>query len=422
MPAPRTVCFKTIGCRLNQAETGQIAAQFDAAGYQRVEGGTPCDVAVVNTCTVTQSAERDCARWARRLRRDGARIVILAGCAVEHDGERLKQETGVDLIANQTDKFRLIELLHAPGGVDPDPSVAAAEPLENAGPLFSTARALVKAQDGCDFRCSYCIVPDTRGLSRSRPCREVLDDVRRLAEQGYREITVTGANLGCYRDGGHGLVQLLEAIEGVEGIVRMRIGSIESTTVERGVIDFMATSSKLCHFLHIPLQSGDDDTLSRMQRRYTTAQYRDVVTYAVSCIPDLGLGTDVIVGFPGETESEFENTVRCVRELPFSNLHVFSYSPRAGTPAATLPEQVDDATRKARSTRLVAMGKTKRTAFAQAFIGKSVTALIEHVDDNGLAHGWSAQYLAVRMTATGLRRNDIHTVTPTRIENDVLLA
>ncbi len=416
----RTVAFKTIGCRLNQAETAQIAAQFEAAGYGIVEAEQSCDVAVVNTCTITHGAQRDCARWARRLRRAGARIVVLAGCAVEHDGAHLLQETGVDLLADQTDKFRLIELLHGAEGLEPDHDIHMEDSPHPATPLFSATRALVKAQDGCNFRCSYCIVPDARGAPRSRPRQEVLNDVRGLAEQGFREVVITGANIGCYHNGTYGLVELLQDVESIDGIARVRISSIESTTVERDVIDFMAVSNKLCHFLHLPLQSGADETLQRMGRRYSVAEYRSVVDYATSRVPDLGLGTDIIVGFPGETDAEFESTVACVRDLPFSNLHVFSYSQRRGTPAADMPGQIDAATKKVRSAELIALGKAKRAAFAAAFIGKPVTALVEKIDAAGAATGWTDQYLPVRIAAPDMRVNDVISFTPTQVDGHTL--
>jgi threonylcarbamoyladenosine tRNA methylthiotransferase MtaB len=415
-----TVSFKTVGCRLNQAETAQIAAQFEAGGYRIVEAGQPCDVAVINTCTITHSAERDCARAARRIRRDGAHIVILAGCAVEHSAERLKSETGADLVANQTDKFRLMELLHGPNGIDPNPGLQSEDTPHPGVPLFSAARALVKAQDGCNFRCSYCIVPDTRGEPSSRPLVDVIDDVHQLGEAGYREVVITGANLGCYRDGANSLISLLEAVEGIQSISRVRISSIESTTVERQIVDFMAKSAKLCHFLHLPLQSGDDTVLQRMGRRYSRDQYRAVVDYAVGRLPDLGLGTDIIVGFPGETDSQFANTLEFVRELPFSNLHVFSYSPRTGTPAADMTEQVDPSIKKERSAQLIALGKAKRIAFAKSFIGKPVTTLVERIDA-GVAMGWSDQYLPVRITTGTHRVNNVVTFTPSSVDGDALV-
>ncbi len=246
---------------------------------------------------------------------------------------------------------------------------------------------------------------------------DVIDDVHQLGEAGYREVVITGANLGCYRDGANSLISLLEAVEGIQSISRVRISSIESTTVERQIVDFMAKSAKLCHFLHLPLQST---VLQRMGRRYSRDQYRAVVDYAVGRLPDLGLGTDIIVGFPGETDSQFANTLEFVRELPFSNLHVFSYSPRTGTPAADMTEQVDPSIKKERSAQLIALGKAKRIAFAKSFIGKPVTTLVERIDA-GVAMGWSDQYLPVRITTGTHRVNNVVTFTPSSVDGDALV-
>lgn len=415
-----TVCFKTIGCRLNQAETAQIVAQFETQGWRIVDFGEPCDAAVINTCTITHRAERDCARWARRAHRAGARFVALAGCAVEHNGEALKKATGADIIAGQTEKFRLPAQLDALIGRAecsslPRPSIAAA-------PVFSSTRALVKVQDGCNFRCSYCIVPDTRGAPHSRPMADIMDNIRRLADAGHREITLAAANLGCYHSPPHSLIDLLEAAETVSGIERIRIGSIESTTVEREVIDFMAGSSKLCRFLHLPLQSGDDGTLQRMRRRYSVAQYRATVTYAVERMPDIGLGTDVIVGFPGESDEAFNSTVALIQELPFSNLHVFAYSPRRGTPAADMAGQVPSEIKKQRAAQLIALGQTKRLSFAKTFMHKPVTLLIEHPDRAGVSIGWTGEYLPVLIPDAELAPNTLITCRPESVKSDKLIA
>ncbi len=465
-----TVSFKTIGCRLNQAETDQISEQFTKAGYQIVAPGTECDVAVINTCTITHGAERDSARWARRLRRKGAKTVILAGCAVEHNGQELKEKTGADIIANQKDKYHLLDLLpvRAPlvGAASSSetkdqrpetrdqpvtPEACEGGSPENGGrrsevgdqiketsnhrpsstshvypSAFSVqrspqTRALIKAQDGCNFRCSYCIVPDTRGLPHSLPINDVLNDIRKKADQGYREIVITGANIGCYNYHGNTLINLLEKAEEIEGIERIRISSIESTTAERQVIDFMATSSKLCHFLHLPLQSGDDQTLKQMRRHYTAAQYRETVEYAMSRIPNLGLGTDIIVGFPGETDQSFQNTLNLVKNLPFTNLHVFSYSKRSGTPAAEMPNQIDPTIKKERSAELISLGKSKRKKFAKSFISKEVNVLVEKVDHNGIASGWTEEYLRAEFTTPNALENQIITFTPTKTNGDRLI-
>lgn len=413
-----TISFKTIGCRLNQAETARIAAQFEAAGWLVTEEGGPCDAVVINTCTITHHAERDSARWARRLRREGARRVILAGCAVEHDGETLKAATGADLIAGQAQKFSLPERLASEFGLLPAPGPGAEDASTTA--LFDTTRGLVKVQDGCDFRCSYCVVPETRGTPVSRPLPDILADIHRLVDAGYREITLTGANLGCYHAPPCSLIDLLERTEPIGGLERIRIGSIESTTVERDVIDFMASSRKLCRFLHLPLQSGDDGVLQRMRRRYTAARFRETAEYAMDRMPDLGLGTDVIAGFPGEDERAFRNTLDLVRALPFSNLHVFPYSPRRGTPAAGMPDQIPAAIRKQRAAELIAIGKTKRRDFARTFIGKPVTILTERSKRDTV--GWTSQYIPVRIPGMPLPRNTVATCVPIRLSGETLIA
>ena len=409
-----TVSFKTVGCRLNQAETEKMADQFSRAGYRLVQTDEPCDIAVINTCTITHSAERDCARLARRLRRKGARIVILAGCAVEYNGTELQQRTGADIIVGQNLKFKLPQILAKDFGINPQTNPLPVELKAN------RTRALIKAQDGCAFRCSYCVVPDTRGLPTSLPLQTVLDDIRQHADQGCREIVITGANLGCYNDNGNNLIKLLSEAEKISGIERIRIGSIESTTAERQVIDYMADSAKLCHFLHLPLQSGDDTILKKMRRHYTAAQYRSLIEYAIERVPDLGLGTDIIVGFPGETAAAFQNSFNLINELPFSNLHVFSYSIRSGTPAADMPHQIDAAVKKERSARLIELGHKKRADFARSFIGRQVSLLIERITPDSAA-GWTQQYLPARISNPTAKENDIITFTPTTTKNDTLL-
>jgi threonylcarbamoyladenosine tRNA methylthiotransferase MtaB len=273
-------------------------------------------------------------------------------------------------------------------------------------PVFETLRAFVKVQDGCDFRCAYCVVPETRGAPVSRPIPEVVEEVRRLADSGFKEIVLTGANLGCYEDNGRRLVDLVRAVETIPSVARIRLSSIEITTAENPIVDLMATSEKLCHFLHIPLQSGDDGILKAMGRRYNTTTFRRAIDYALSRIPDLGLGTDIIVGFPGEDQPAFDNTVRLARELPFSNLHVFPYSRRTGTRAEGLAGQLPAVVKKERVLILREMGTVQRAAFAAGFVGKTVEALIEHVDKAGAAHGWTGQYLEAVISGTSLRRGD----------------
>jgi len=383
-----SVSFKTIGCRLNQAETARLRADFEAAGYRVVAFGAACDVCVVHGCTVTRNAERDSIRTARRAKRaPGKPLVVLAGCVVERAAPELRAESQADLLAGQAAKFELVGLLAEHGLPPPAP-----EPARGRPPRFVTTRAALKVQDGCDFRCSYCIVPLTRGKATSRSFRAVLEEARALADAGYRELVLTGANIGCFRDGRKRLTHLIEAVERVPGIARIRLSSIEFSTVERGVIEHMLNSQKLCRFLHLPVQSGDDEILEAMGRRYTRGSYLEFVDWALARIPLLGLGTDIIVGFPGEDEPAFANTQTLVAQIPFSNLHVFPYSARPGTAAALLPQSSERAAVKQRVAALRELGSTKRAAFARRFIGREVRVLVERAH-RGRARGWTDEYL-----------------------------
>jgi threonylcarbamoyladenosine tRNA methylthiotransferase MtaB len=377
-------------------------------------------VYVVHSCAVTHQAELDSLRLARRVRREQpGTVVVLAGCLAQYAQRRLTPGEAADLLVPQKDKFRIPALLHelAPGQFPLPPEGRTAAP-----PTFGTTRALVKAQDGCDFRCAYCVVPAARGPAASRPLEAVVAEARNLAAAGFREVVVTGANLGCYRDGNRGLVDLLRAVEALEGIARVRISSIELSTVEREVIDWMAVSPKLCRFLHLPLQSGDDRILAAMGRRYTRDAYRRTVEYAASRVPRLGLGADLIVGFPGEDEAAFANTVALVEALPFGNLHVFPFSPRPDTRAAALPDAVPAAAKKERVRQLLALGNAKRAAFARGFVGRDVSVLIERLDARGAGRGWTGEYVETRIRGPALAPNALVTARVTDADGPTLLA
>jgi len=416
------VAFKTVGCRLNQAETAKIAGAFLSAGYTIVPFGGPCDVCVIHTCAVTERAVKDAVRAARASRRsEQPPRVVLAGCAVQACPEALDPHPGGDLLVGQVDKFRLPEILAA--GKGPNKYTRQAPvPLGEDGvvPHFSTTRALLKAQDGCDFSCAYCIVPFARGQPTSRPPRAIEEEAKALADLGYREVVITGANLGAYHYGSARIVDLLEKIEAIPGILRTRISSIEISTTEQATIDYMAASSKLCHQLHLPLQSGDDYILSTMGRRYTAKQYRQFVEVAAEKVPFLGLGTDIIVGFPGESDAAFANTVAMVRDLPFSKLHVFPYSKRPRTRAATMPNHVDATIKKQRASRLITLGESKRRAFAGQFLGGHVSVLIEQADREGNGSGWTSEYLRARVRRPGLKVNEIVGFGPKRLDGETL--
>jgi threonylcarbamoyladenosine tRNA methylthiotransferase MtaB len=411
------VAFKTIGCRLNQAEAATMTAQFERAGFIVVPFESPSDVVVIHTCAVTARAEQDGLRLARAASQQSRKpLIVMTGCAAEVHHDKLKTETGADLILQKADKDNIAEIVLRHLGL-PAPEHSGA-PI----PRFFSTRALLKVQDGCDFFCSYCIVPHARGTPVSRPISDILHEARTLAAQGYREIVLTGANLGLFRDGRHRLPDLLAALEEIKAIERIRLSSIELSTVEREVISHMADSRKLCHSLHVPLQSGDDGILSLMRRHYTATQYREFADFACKRVPDLGLGADIIIGFPDETPLAFQNTMHLVREIPFSNLHVFTYSRRPGTPADRMPGQIPKSEKKARSVQLISLASGKRASFARQFIGKPVAVLVEDLGTDGYVSGWTSQYLRTRIKTDRIKTREVVNVVPSGEAHGVLLA
>ncbi len=400
----RTVTIKTVGCRLNQAESETLARAFEAAGFKVVGNAVSADVVVIHSCAVTSVAEQKSARYARAAAARTPRpFVVVIGCASEVNRDAILQESGADLVVGQAGKLDLPDLL--PQSIQAGTREADALPRRH---LPRRTRALVKMQDGCDFSCAYCVVPRARGRPRSVPFGEVKASVEEAAESGFREIILTGANLGTYRDGPKRLVDAIRAIEAVEGIERIRLSSIEPGAGERDIIDIMASSGKLCRSLNLPLQSGDDRILAAMGRRYTTADYAGLIEYAVSKVERVDIGTDIVVGLPGEDDTSFETTLEFIRRMPFSRLHVFPYSIRPGTRAATMPDQVPRHIAKQRAARLTALGADKQAAFAEGFIGRQVEVLVERVYESGKSGtGWTSEYVQARVEATGIQRNDI---------------
>jgi len=408
-----TVFTKSFGCRLNQAEGGQMDAAFENAGFQRVPSAS--DVIVVNSCTVTQKAESECLKFLRHVRITQPKAcIVLTGCAAETCTPDAIRGLA-DLIVRQTEKDNIVPLVMRHLGKETvAPGTSFRKPR--------TQRAALKVQDGCAFACAYCVVPFARGnVSRSRPFNECLAEARTLIENGFQEIVITGCNTACYQDEGKTLVDLLHALLPLPGLGRVRLGSIEPETVERDIIKLMLAEPKLCRFLHLPIQSGDDETLKRMRRRYTVDRVMRFLDAAYQQIPDISIGTDLITGFPGETEAAFNNSRKLVESYPFSNVHVFPYSERPKTTAAEMPNPVAATTRKQRARQLIQTAANGRLEYMRRFIGKPVTLVIERYDPHGRACGWSAEYLpcAVRGLPGNLRRT-LATFTPTDIRNGTL--
>lgn len=394
----------TLGCRLNQAETAVLAARLRRDGYHVVEFGEPTDLLILNTCAVTEEAERTCRYVIRKtLRHSPDAFVAVTGCYAQTGVQALRTIPGIDLIVGNQFKWDLPSFLPAPQALkkQPNPEVLHTRTIDREDftlPEYGepdSTRALIKIQDGCDVMCSFCLIPFARGHERSRLLDDVIREAKILAAGGYREIVLTGVNVGQYRQGETDLVELIAQLEAVEGLERVRISSIEPTTITNALLYRMAASSKLCPYLHIPLQSGDDTILSAMNRPYNVEEFTDLTRRAVAMIPHLGLGTDLMVGYPGETEKAFEHTLRIARELPFSYLHVFTYSKRPGTAAAKLPDQVPIEVARQRAKILAELSRFKRLAFAERYIGSTVSVLFESGELDGYRMGTTPNFLKV---------------------------
>jgi threonylcarbamoyladenosine tRNA methylthiotransferase MtaB len=412
-----TASFHSLGCRLNQTEAALWAGAFKQKGYSIVEWGEPSDLVVINTCSVTERGEASCRSAIRQaLRRQADAFVVVTGCYAQVGLEALRAIEGVDMIVGTEYKDKFPRFIDAPRKL-PDPVVLHSNLIDDsdfeiaATGHYHTTRASLKVQDGCDFFCSFCIIPFTRGRERSRKLFDLLREARELAEQGYQELVLTGVNIGRYEHEGTTFDGMVEKLEEIPGLRRIRITSIEPTTIESSLVSRMARSEKLCHYLHIPIQSGDSTVLGGMNRRYTAESYRAFIEGVLEEVPDAGLGTDVIVGFPGETEDSFERSYRLLESIPFAYFHVFSYSKRYGTRAARLSEHVPTEAIKERSERLRDLSASKRIAFGQRFVGREVDVLFEQKDENGLWTGLTGNYLRVGVASAEPLRNQLRRVT-----------
>ncbi len=410
-----TVALTTLGCKLNFAETSTLGKQFLERGYSVVEFGRPADVAVINTCSVTERADRECRQLIRRARRVSPEaVVVVTGCYAQLDPATVAAIEGVDIVLGAAEKFSLFDLMGPlEKQLTPHVFVSAITEADNFGPASSSeaadrTRAFLKVQDGCDYSCSFCTIPLARGASRSQSTEESVRQARDLTRAGYREIVLTGVNVGDYgRKDGTDLLALLRALVDVEGLDRLRISSIEPNLLTDGILDFVAAHPVMCRHFHIPLQSGSDDILHGMRRRYTTAQYASRIAAVRERVPDCGIGVDVIVGFPGETDRAFEATHRFLEDLPVSYLHVFTYSERRNTPAALRPGRVEPKERFRRSEILRLLGEKKKRAFQERMVGRVLPVLFESDEGDGCRCGFTDNYVRVGVPAGEAAGNTI---------------
>jgi len=393
-----TCAFITLGCKVNQYDTQAIREQLLAAGYREVPADGPADVYVVNTCAVTSMSDAKGRKYIRRVaRRNPAAKVVVTGCSVDCDN-RL-----ADKLADVIRPDRLLMVGNAT-----KLSVASLLAAGEAGPACNTwtagissfeghTRAFIKVQDGCDNFCSYCIVPYARGRVRSRPIESIVEEARRLADAGYREVVLAGIHVGQYgRDGGGlDLADVVERLDGIGGLRRLRLSSVEATEVTDRLLE-LAAGSKLCPHFHLPLQSGSDAVLAGMNRRYTAAEFIAVTEKIARKIPQVSFTTDVLVGFPGETEEDYRKTEAVCREVGFSRTHVFPYSDRPGTAAAGMPGKCSSRVIADRKQRLIAVGKETALAYKKQFLGAGAEVLVEaRRDRSGKLCGYTDRYVKV---------------------------
>jgi len=415
------VAFATLGCKVNQYDSEAMEGLFREAGYEVVDFSSPADVYVVNTCTVTHRSDAKARQLLRRAARTNpAALRVVAGCYAQVSPAELAA-MGVDLVVGLDRRGEIVRLVEqVRRSRDPLVAVGDVWRMEEFEELpvtgRSRTRATIKVQEGCDEFCAYCIVPYARGRIRSRDPERVVEEVRRLEAAGFHEVVITGVHLGAYgRDRGDlSLEDLVRRIHASTGIERIRLSSVEPMDITPGLVDCVTTLERVCPHMHIPLQSGCDETLARMRRRYTTEDFRRLVAALREGRPDIAISTDLMVGFPGETEEEFERSLAFVEEMAFSRLHVFRYSRRKGTPAARLPDQVPAEVKAERSRRALALGERLALDFHRRFLGQSLEVLVEEEREGEFLQGLTGNYIRVFLRGSDELMNRLVPVTLTR--------
>ncbi len=416
----KKVAFHTLGCKLNFSETSTIARSCEDKGYEKVDFKAKADIYVINTCSVTENADKECKRIIRQvLNVNMEAYVVIIGCFAQLKPKEIATFKGVDLVLGAKEKFKLASYLNELSKQDKAEvhscEIEDANFFESAYSIGDRTRAFLKVQDGCDYKCTYCTIPLARGVSRSDALKNVLKNAKEISEKDIKEIVLTGVNIGDYGNGEFGnkkhentFLDLVKALDNVEGISRLRISSIEPNLLKDKTIDFVSKSNIFVPHFHIPLQSGSDEILGKMKRRYRTKLYKDRVQRIKDKIPDCCIGVDVIVGFPGETEAHFQETYQMLNELDISYLHVFTYSERANTEAVKMEGTIEMAIRKQRSKMLRILSAKKKRAFYEKNLGTTRTVLFEHENKDGYIHGFTENYIKVKVGYDpGLRNQNI---------------
>jgi threonylcarbamoyladenosine tRNA methylthiotransferase MtaB len=406
----KSVSLHTLGCKLNYSETSTLAGKFNQNGFRIKEYGESTDIFVLNTCSVTENADKECRQIIRSvLKGNPDTYIIVTGCYAQLEPNEIAEIHGVDLVLGANEKFRLFDYVN--GFEKKDLSCVFTSPINEvtdfdyaySSDIDSRTRAFLKIQDGCNYNCSFCTIPLARGGSRSLDINSVIDNAKKLLDTGYKEIVLTGVNTGDYNytdssSTNYKLISVLQELEKIK-IPRIRISSIEPNLLTDEIIQLVKSSDSFCRHFHIPLQSGDPETLKLMRRRYNRDYYEELIGKLNTEMPDTGIGVDVIAGFPQETDKRFENTLNFLEELPVSYLHVFSYSERKNTHAVTLSGRVDIGKRKQRSRILRDLSNKKRLAFHRKNTGAVHNVLFETIREDDHMYGFTENYIKVRVPA-----------------------
>lgn len=426
----KKVAFYTLGCKLNFAETSTIARSFEEDGYIRVDFDDPADIYVINTCSVTENADKQFKQIVRKALKTNPKAFLAAvGCYAQLKPEELASVDGVDLVLGAKEKFNITQyiddLTKNNEGIVHSCEISETDFYVGSYSIGDRTRAFLKVQDGCDYKCTYCTIPMARGISRSDTIENILSNAKKISDKGIKEIVLTGVNIGDYGKGEfgnkkheHTFLELVQALDKVEGIERLRISSIEPNLIKDETIDFIAQSKSFVPHFHIPLQSGSNEILKKMKRRYLRELYVSRVAKIREVMPDACIGVDVIVGFPGETDEHFLETYHFLNELDISYLHVFTYSERDNTEAVLMDGVVPDAVRAKRSKMLRGLSAKKRNAFYESQLGKEKTVLFESDNKQGYIHGFTENYVKVKAPWDPALVNTLHKVKLTKIDID----
>ena len=412
----KTVAFITLGCKVNQYETNSMIQQFIEQGYKILEPEQKADIYVVNTCTVTNISDRKSRQMLRKVKKINKNAIIVAcGCYVQVAKEEVKKMQEIDLILGNNEKKQIVEIVENyiknKNKKEKIENVMDQKEYVELGETSYTekTRAVIKVQDGCDRFCTYCIIPYARGRVRSRNPKNIISEIEKIAKKGIKEVIITGIHVASYGKDfkeEYKLIDLLEQINKIDRIERIRLGSLEPLLITKEFIERLKKLEKICHHFHLSLQSGCNSTLKRMNRRYTTNQFEEIVCNLRKAYKDVILTTDIIVGFPGETQEEFEETYKFLEKINFYKMHIFKYSPRKGTKAAIMEQQIDATVKEQRSQKLIQLSNKNQNEYNKKYIGKDVEILVEEKKD-GIYFGHTQNYILASIESNEQLENKV---------------